>query len=135
MGTYGVAAAALAYFDKPLDNLSISEVAYLAALPKAPNNYHPFRKTQRALARRNWVIDRMYENGYITQLDAMVAKQKDLGVKSTGRKTKSIDAAYYVEEIRRQAFDMYGEKQLYGCLLYTSPSPRDLYRSRMPSSA
>lgn len=114
MGTYGVAAAALAYFDKPLDSLSISEVAYLAALPKAPNNYHPFRKTQRALARRNWVIDRMYENGYITQLDAMVAKQKDLGVKSTGRKTKSIDAAYYVEEIRRQAFDMYGEKQLYG---------------------
>lgn len=114
MGTYGVAAASLAYFDKPLDSLTVSEAAYLAALPKAPNNYHPFRKTQRALARRNWVIDRMHENGHITQLDAMAAKQKELGVVRTGGKSRTVDAAYFVEEIRRQAFDIYGEKELYG---------------------
>ncbi len=55
MGTYGVAAASLVYFDKPLNELTIDEMAYLAALPKAPNNYHPIRRKERAIARRNWV--------------------------------------------------------------------------------
>ena len=65
-GSYGVAAAALNYFDKSLDELSVAEVAYLAALPKAPNNYHPVRKKKAALARRNWVIQQMHKNGFIS---------------------------------------------------------------------
>src|SRR6201997_1586452 len=63
MGNYGVAAAALNYFGKSVQELTISQAAYLAALPKAPNNYHPFLKRERAVERRNWVIDRMAENG------------------------------------------------------------------------
>lgn len=77
LGSYGVAAAALNYFDKPLSDLTIAEAAYLAALPKAPNNYHPFRKRARAIARRNWVIGRMRDNGYITDTQAQAAAAQD----------------------------------------------------------
>ena len=64
LGAYGVAAASLLYFDKSVHELTLAEAAYLAALPKAPNNYNPFRQHDRAIERRNWVIDRMVENGY-----------------------------------------------------------------------
>ena len=67
---YGVAAAAMNYFDKSLDELSIEEVAYLAALPKGPNNYNPKTKYEAAVARRNWVLTRMAEDGYITAEEA-----------------------------------------------------------------
>ena len=60
---YGVASAALTYFNKSVDDLTLSEAAYLAALPKGPSNYDPFKHQKRALERRNWVIDRMFENG------------------------------------------------------------------------
>ena len=63
MGSYGVAAAALNYFNKELRQLEIEEAAYLAALPKAPNNYHPFRKAREATIRRNWIIDQMADTG------------------------------------------------------------------------
>src|SRR5881275_2435149 len=65
LGAYGIAAASLVYFDKSVHELSIAEAAYLAALPKAPNNYNPFRQKDRALERRNYVLDRMYEDGYL----------------------------------------------------------------------
>ena len=64
LGNYGVAAAALNYFDKSVNELTLAEAAYLAALPKAPNNYHPFRNRERAIERRNYVIDRMVDDGY-----------------------------------------------------------------------
>ena len=70
---YGVAAASLVYFDKPLDQLSISEAAYLAALPKAPNNYHPIRKKEAAIGRRNWVIDQMLKNEHVSEGQADLA--------------------------------------------------------------
>ncbi len=63
LGAYGIAAAALDYFDKAVNELTIAEAAYLAALPKAPENYNPFRHQDRAVERRNWVLDRMVENG------------------------------------------------------------------------
>src|ERR1700760_3714877 len=74
--SYGVAAAALNYFDKSLDQLDVAEVAFLAALPKAPSQFDPVRNHQAALDRRNWVIGQMYENGYITkeQRDAAQAE-------------------------------------------------------------
>ena len=80
LGNYGVAAAALNYFDKSVNELTVSEVAYLAALPKAPNNYQPFTKHDRAVERRNWVIDRMVENGYVAKEDGEKAKLEPLGV-------------------------------------------------------
>ena len=67
LNSYGVAAASLNYFGKSLDELTLDEMAYLAALPKGPNNYHPFKQTERAIERRNWVLTEMYDNGYITE--------------------------------------------------------------------
>ena len=80
LGAYGIAAASLVYFDKSVNELTIPEAAYLAALPKAPNNYHPFRQRERALERRNWVIDQMAEDGFIKAADAEKAKRTPLGV-------------------------------------------------------
>src|SRR6202789_3162692 len=76
LGAYGVAAASLLYFDKSVHELTIAEAAYLAALPKGPNNYNPFRHRDEAIARRNYVIDRMAEDGYITADPADKAKKQ-----------------------------------------------------------
>ena len=126
LGSYGVASAALTYFDKSVHELTLAETAYLAALPKGPNNYNPFRYPERALDRRNWVIDRMVENGYATAAEGEEAKKQPLGV--TGRDaTPSMFAAdYYVEEVRRQLVDMYGEQTLYegGLSVRTSLNPQ-----------
>src|SRR5882762_4833887 len=80
MGAYGVAAASLLYFDKSVHELSAAEAAYLAALPKAPNNYHPFRRREEAIARRNYVIDRMIEDRHISVADGEKAKKEPLNV-------------------------------------------------------
>ena len=114
LGSYGVAAAALNYFDKPLSDLTIAEAAYLAALPKAPNNYHPFRKRARAIARRNWVIGRMLDNGYITDMQARAAAAQDLVVADRPASLRRFSAEYFVEEVRREVYALYGEQQLYG---------------------
>ena len=114
LGSYGVAAAALNYFDKPLSELTIAEAAYLAALPKAPNNYHPFRKRARAIARRNWVIGRMRDNGYVTDMQARAAASQDLVVADRPASLRRFNAEYFVEEVRREVYALYGERQLYG---------------------
>ncbi|MTH98010.1 penicillin-binding protein 1A [Roseibium sp. RKSG952] len=113
LGAYGVAAASLVYFDKSVNELSLDEMAYLAALPKAPNNYHPFRQTDRAIARRNWVIDRMVENGYVTFEEGEEAKAKPLTVKPRDTGSKIYSAEYFTEEVRREVADIFGEKRLY----------------------
>ena len=79
-GAYGVAAAAQTYWDKALNELTLAEAAYLATLPKAPSNYDPFKHPDRAIARRNWVIDRIVENGFATQEEGEAAKAQPLGV-------------------------------------------------------
>jgi penicillin-binding protein 1A len=114
IGAYGVAAASLSYFNKELKDLTIEEVAYLAALPKAPNNYHPFRKAEAALIRRNWIIGQMEENGYITSEQAEAAKAKPLGVKLRKLGAHVFAAEFFAEEVRRQIFREYGENKLYG---------------------
>ena len=111
-GSYGVAAAALNYFNKSLDELSIAEAAYLAALPKAPSNYSPTRRKEAAVARRNWVIDRMAEDGYISAADAAAAKNEPLVVRNA-EEAPFAHADYFVEEVRRELLDHYGEKGLY----------------------
>lgn len=114
MSNYGIAAAALNYFRKSVGELTIEEAAYLAALPKAPNNYHPFRQTQAALDRRNWVIKQMVENGFITKEQGDAATSKPLGVDprmTDGAQT--IAASYFAEEVRRELAERYGEKKLY----------------------
>ena len=114
IGSYGVAAAALNYFSKELGELSIEEAAYLAALPKAPSNYHPFRKAREATIRRDWIIDQMAEVGYITQAQAKEAKAKPLKVNIRPFGTQIYAADYFAEEVRRRLVEMYHEDGLYG---------------------
>jgi penicillin-binding protein 1A len=114
IGSYGVAAASLNYFGKELDDLAIEEVAYLAALPKAPNNYHPFRQKTKALERRNWIIGEMAINGFITPEQAEKAKAKDLKVNIRPFGTQIYAADYFAEEVRRTLVGQYGEDGLYG---------------------
>jgi penicillin-binding protein 1A len=113
IGAYGVAAASLSYFNKELSDLTIEEAAYLAALPKAPNNYHPFRQTKAALARRNWIIGQMHENGYITAAEAEAAQAKPLGVNIRPTGAHIFAAEYFAEEVRRTLLAAYGEDKLY----------------------
>ncbi|MCL7997621.1 penicillin-binding protein 1A [Brucella sp. 21LCYQ03] len=113
LGSYGIASAALTYFDKSVGELSIADAAYLAALPKGPNNYHPFRYPDRALERRNWVIDRMAENGYITTQEADEAKKEPLGVKTRTATHYLFASEYFSEEVRRQIIQKYGVDALY----------------------
>lgn len=110
---YGMAAAALNYFDSSLDELELHEIAYLAALPKAPNNYHPTRRTEAALIRRNYVLSRMAANGFITGEEAREASAQPLETVSRLQGETYLAAEYFVEEVRRELLTMYGEEQLY----------------------
>ena len=124
-GAYGVAAAALNYFNKTLDNLTIAEAAYLAALPKAPNNYHPTRKLKAAMIRRNWVIGRMMDDGVITAEEADIARARPLVVEKRVD-TEFVTAGFFAEEVRRELAARYGGKQLYkgGLSVRTTINPR-----------
>ena len=126
LGNYGIAAAALNYFDKSVHELTVAEAAYLAALPKAPNNYHPFRHPDRALERRNWVIDRMVENGYVSQEEGEKQKAQPLGVTARASRAHVYTAQYYAEEVRRVLYERYGGKVLYdgGLSVRTSLNPQ-----------
>ena len=133
LGAYGIAAASLVYFDKAVNELTVPEVAYLAALPKAPNNYHPFRFRERALERRNWVIDRMAESGFIKAAEAEAAKRTGLSV--TQRQTAqqhTFAAEYFAEEVRRELYERYGEKKLYegGLSVRTTLDPKMQVQAR-----
>ena len=101
IGAYGVAAASLLYFDKSVHELTVSEAAYLAALPKAPNNYHPFRQRERAFERRNYVLDRMAEDRYVTAQDAEKAKKEPLKITLRPTGAHIFAAEYFAEEVRR----------------------------------
>jgi penicillin-binding protein 1A len=113
LSNYGVAAAALNYFNKSVHELTLAEAAYLAALPKAPNNYHPFRQRQAAIDRRNWVIDRMVDNGYVSREDAEAAKKERLNVNPRSVSPNSIASGFFAEEVRREIAERYGEQKLY----------------------
>jgi len=112
-GSYGVAAAAYNYFDKSLDQLTIAETAYLAGLPKAPSNIHPVRQYKRAIERRNYVIERMSLNQFISDEDAKTAVAEDLIPRFRPPGAQSPDAQYFAEEIRRWIQQNYGDQSLY----------------------
>ena len=106
--SYGVAAAAQAYFNKPLTDLSLAETAFLAALPKAPNNYNPFRFPDAAKARRDWVLDRMAEDRAITPDQAAKAKATPIQPAPFRRPETVAGAEWFGEEVRRQMVDRFG---------------------------
>ncbi len=110
--SYGVAAAAINYFNKSLNELTIAEAAFLAGLPKAPSRYNPRTNNKRAVERRNYVIKRMLEEGYIGQGQATQALVEPLEMKKRD-KTESIAAPYFASEVRRFIVGKYGEHSLY----------------------
>ena len=124
-GAYGVAAAALTYFDKPLDELTLGEAAFLAGLPKAPNRYSPVRFPLAAKARRDWVLERMVEDGVATREAANAAETDPVGLRHR-EDAQGVSAPYFAEEVRRELLARYGEKGLYesGLSVRTSLDPR-----------
>ncbi|MAZ15552.1 MAG: penicillin-binding protein [Ahrensia sp.] len=125
-GSYGLASAALTYFGKSVNELNLQEAAYLAALPKAPSNYDPFNDTEAATERRNWIIDRMTENGYVTEEEAAAAKQQGLGVNYRRSGDTVFASEYFTEEVRKQIVERYGNDALYegGLSVRTTLDPK-----------
>src|ERR1043166_1921484 len=126
VGAYGVAAASLLYFDKSVHELTPAEAAYLAALPKGPNNYHPFRRREEAIGRRNYVLDRMVEDRYLKPEDGEKAKKEPLAVTPRPTGAHIFAAEYFAEEVRRDLNDRFGEKKLYegGLSVRTTLDPK-----------
>src|SRR5499427_388850 len=112
-GAYGVVAAALTYFNKSLDELTLGEAAVLAGLPKAPNRYSPRHHLEMATARRDWVLDRMVEAGSVTRDEITQAKTEPIELRRR-QDTEEVRAPYFAEEVRRELLARYGEKVLYG---------------------
>lgn len=111
-GTYGVAAASLEYFDKSVRDLDYDEAALLAALPRAPSKYNPYKSKKRATVRRNFVLKNLYENSYINKAKYEDLKKKE--IKTKKRKIELLEEAnFYSEEVRRIVTDTYGYDDLY----------------------
>jgi penicillin-binding protein 1A len=125
LSAYGVASAAQTYFNKSLDELTIAEAAFLGALPKAPNNYNPFRFPEAAKARRDWVLDRMAEDHVISAEQLATAKAAPI-VPAPFRRPDQITAGdYFAEEVRRQLVEKFGTEQIMqgGLTVHTSLDP------------
>jgi penicillin-binding protein 1A len=116
--SYGVTAAAQTYFNKTLDQLSLEEMAFLAALPQAPSEYHPVRARERVTARRNWILGQMADNGYITRDEAAAAQARPLLTVQGGDIPAFRDSMpardYFTDEIRRQLSGTFGEAEFFG---------------------
>jgi penicillin-binding protein 1A len=106
--SYGVAAAAQSYFSKSLDDLTIPEAAFLAALPKGPNNYNPQRFPEAARGRRDWVLDRMADTHAITAEQAAEAKSQPIQTAVFHRPDTVQGADYFAEDVRRALVDRFG---------------------------
>jgi len=124
-GAYGVMAASQTYFGKDLKSLTTEEAALLAALPKAPSNYDPFRHYDRAMERRAYVIERMLEDGHINEEEAQRAYATDIKLTTAYQEPKT-KAPYYAEEVRRLLVKTYGSTPVYrgGLFVQTSLDPR-----------
>ncbi len=122
--SYGIGAASINYFNKPLDQLTIAEAADLGGLPKAPSDYHPTRNYEKAMNRRNWVISRMMDEGFITAAQAELAKLTPLETKKR-EKGHIVEAPYFAEEVRRKMIESYGSDSIYkkGLSIRTSVNP------------
>ncbi len=112
--SHGIAAAALNYFGKSLEEITLPEAAYLASLPKAPNNYHPFKHRKKAIARRTYVLEQMAENGFITQEQAKKAKASEFKVNPRPFGAHILAGEFFAEGVRRTLVEKFGQKKIYG---------------------
>lgn len=108
--SFGVQAAGRAYFDKDVKDLALHEAAFLAILPKAPERYGRAKNAALALERRNFVLDQMVDNEFVSPAEAAAAKAMPLGLIPRRNEGKTADAGYFLEEVRRQLIGQYGEK-------------------------
>ncbi len=111
-GAYGVASAALNYFNKSVEELTLNESAVLASLPKAPSKFNPERNYKRAFIRKNYVLGRMYDDGYITEGQARKAVDLPITLAKFD-KVQTLDADYYAEKVRDEVVGMFGEEYFY----------------------
>ena len=111
-GAYGVASASLEYFDKPISELNYDETALLAALPKAPSRYNPYKDIVLAKFRRDLVLKNLYENNYINKIEYEKFVNKKIILKKR-KKTFTEDTSYYVEDIRKGVVDQLGFDRVY----------------------
>ncbi|MDB9718589.1 PBP1A family penicillin-binding protein [Candidatus Pelagibacter sp.] len=128
-GAYGVASASLEYFDKSISELSYDETALLAALPKAPSKYNPYKNKKLAKFRRDLVLKNLYENGYIDQVQYKNYLSKEIILKKR-KKTFTEDTSYYVEDIRKDVVDQLGFDKVYKQGLNIS-TPINLYLQKI----
>ncbi len=119
--SYGIASASMTYFNKSIKDINFSEAALLAALPKAPSKYNPYRNYNTVEKRKNWVLNRMYENNFITKKQFEQSLNYNIKLK---KRILNIDMspAYFVEEIRKNLIEKYGEKKIYKQGLYIKTS-------------
>ena len=119
--SYGIASASMTYFDKSLKELSVSEAALLATLPKAPSLYNPYRSLSAAIKRKDWVLERMFENNFLNKNEYALAVKEEIVLKK--RKLDFYkESLFFTEEVRRFLFDKYGEDTLYKRGLYVKTS-------------
>ncbi len=120
-GAYGVQLAAETYFGKSVESLNLAEMAMLAGLPKAPNTYSPIKHMDKARERQSYVLERMVKEGYVTQAEADHAKSSPIEIRPL-KKVNSEQSAYFLEHIRIQLEQKYGEDRLYkeGLKIYTT---------------
>jgi len=111
-GAYGVAAASLEYFDKSIKELDYAEAALLAALPKAPSKYNPYRDIELAKFRRNLVLKNLLENDFITPKNFETLKEKEIELKKT-KKIYLEDAQYYIEDVRKSIIERLSYEKVY----------------------
>ena len=108
--SFGVQAAARAYYDKDVKDLALHEAAFLAILPKAPERYGRAKNAALAMERRNFVLDQMADNDFASEAEVAAAKARPLGLIPRRAERRGVDAGYFLEEVRRQLLAKYGEK-------------------------
>ncbi len=111
-GAYGVAAASLEYFDKSIKELNYNEAALLAALPKAPSKYNPYRNIELAKYRRDLVLKNLYDNNFLDQEKYIDLKNKSIYLKKN-KKIFSENAQYYIEDVRKSIIDQLSYEKVY----------------------
>lgn len=123
--SYGVAAAALNYFDKSLNQLSLAEIAFIASLPKSPSSLDPKKNYERALSRRNWVLKRMRQDGFISKTEMELAQAAAIEIKDIAKLNK-IEAGSYSETVRKRVVEVFAKENILedGLLITGTLDPR-----------
>lgn len=119
--SYGVAAAALCYFNKALEDLTVPEIAFLAGLPKAPSTYNPKRNPQAAMNRRNWVLERLWKTGLIEEREFRAYAKQPIELLQRDE-AETVKADYFQETVRKELIDVFGEEVFYGGGLFIKTS-------------